>query len=187
MPIMSTLFRGLIHAGDTPLALTITVEQTGPMQLTVHAGSFTTTGQARIRGYDAARHEALIKAGDAEMLLDGQRVRIWINAQKAQTYALAADQVIDLTSDPLKPVVYDLDLISDGTQTDVLVKRKIVGVEEYGDVPPGWMKVHELLFEFTLPPGCVDVTPIDICALTVKPGFPSGTGPEDWAMQTRGA
>lgn len=36
-----------IHAGATPLASTLTVEQTGPMQITVRAGQFTTTGDAR--------------------------------------------------------------------------------------------------------------------------------------------
>ena len=186
MPITSRVNRGLIYAGDTPLACTIAVEQTGPMQLTMRAGSFTSTGQARIRDYDP-RHEALLTTGDAEMLPDGKRVRVWINGQKAQTYTLAADQVIALTSDPLKLVAYDVDLISDGTQTDVLVKRKVVGVEEYGDQPAGWQKVHELLFEFVLPPACADVTPIDMCALTVKPGFPLGTGSNDWQMQTGGA
>ena len=188
--ITSIIWRGLIYAGDTPLALTIIVEQTGPMQLTVRAGSFTSTGQARIRPYTLA-DDALIAAGFAESLPDRQRVREWIERRdgtldKAKTYTLAVEQVINLTSDPLKPVAYDVDLISNGTQTGVLVKRKVVGVEEYSDPPLGWQKVHELLFEFVLPPGCADVTTIDIYALTVKPGFPSGTGADGWKMQTGG-
>ena len=184
--IKSQVGRGAIFAGDTPLASTIAVEQTGPMQLTVRAGSFTSTGQARIRTYHAAGHQALIQSGDAERLPDGQRVRLWINGQKAQTYTLAADQIIDLTSDPLASVAYDVDLISDGATTDVLVKRKIVGAEAYGEAPAGWQKIHELVFEFILPAGCADVSPLAIYALTITPGFPEGTGPDDWATQTGG-
>ena len=184
--------RGEIFSGDTPLALSIAVEQTGPMQVTVRAGSFTSTGQARIRPYDPARHDALIAAGKAERLPDGARCRLWIQdatgtpVDKAKASTLAADQVIALTSDPTRAVAYDVDLISDGATTDVLVKRKVVGVEAYGDPPAGWQKIHELLFEFVLPPGCVDITPVTIYALTVKPGFPSGTGPDDWTQQSGG-
>mgnify|MGYP001558577136 CR=1 FL=1 len=191
--IRSELYRGMIYAGDTPLACSITVEQTGPMQITVRAGSFTTTGQARIRGYDPGTHAGLIASGKAERLPDGKRVRVWlqdVNGQpidRATTYTLAADQIVVLTSDPLKPVAYDVDLISDGPQTDVLVKRRVVDAEEYGDPPPGWRKVHDLLSEFMLPPGCAEITPIDIYALTIRPGFPAGTGPDDWATQTGGA
>src|SRR3990167_3551713 len=96
--------RGLIFSGDTPLACTIAVEQTGPMQLTVRAGAFTSTGQARIRDYVPAAHDAAIAAGDAEMLPDGQRVRLWIRGARARTYTLAADVVIDLTSHPSRAV-----------------------------------------------------------------------------------
>lgn len=41
--ITSAVFRGLIHAGRTPLASTIRVEQTAPLELTVRAGIFTAT------------------------------------------------------------------------------------------------------------------------------------------------
>lgn len=186
--IRSDVYHGLIYAGDTPLALSITVEQTGLMQLTVRAGSFTTTGQARIRSYNPS-HAALIAAGKAERLPDGNRVRIWLQdvndvlIDKAKTHTLITDQVIVLVSDPTRSVAYNVDLISDGMQTDVLVKRKVIGIEEYGDPPPGWVKIHTLLYEFVLPPGCADITPIDIFALTVKPGYPPGTGPDDWWIQ----
>ena len=191
--VSSVLYRGLIYAGDTPLAMTIAVEQTGPMQLTVHAGSFTSTGQARLKPYVEEMHYPLVLAGKAEAMNNWSWVRVWLQdangnpIDKSKTYTLVADQVINLTSDPLKLVAYDVDLISDGIRADVLVKRKVIGREEYGDPPLGWTKVHELLFEFVLPPGSSDVTPIDICALTVKPGFPPSTGPEDWRMQTGSA
>lgn len=159
--ITSVIGRGLIYAGDTSFALTIAVEQTGPMQLTVRAGSFTSTGQRR-------------KDHNGAWLP-------WIEEPK--TYALAADRIIDLASDPTRSVAYDVDLVSDGATTDVLITRTIVGVEESGPLPPGRVKIHELLFKFVLPPGCADVMPIDICALTVMPGFPPGTGPDDWIQQ----
>jgi hypothetical protein len=37
--IRSELYRGMIYAGATQLSSTVEVEQTGQMQLTVHAGS----------------------------------------------------------------------------------------------------------------------------------------------------
>ena len=57
--IRSEVHRGLIYAGETPLACTIAVEQTGPMVLTIRAGSLTTTGEAVIRPYEPARHEVM--------------------------------------------------------------------------------------------------------------------------------
>jgi hypothetical protein len=189
MAIKSEIGRGLIYAGDTPLVCTITVEQTGPMRIVVRAGIFTTTGQARILDYDPVAHDPFIADGRAETLPDGKRVRIWLQDKngapidKAATHRLGADQVIDVTSDPQRAVAYKVDLFSDGAQTDVLVKRKVIGIEQYGDPPPDWQKVHELLFAFGLPPACADITPLDIYALTVKPGFPDGTGPSDWTIQ----
>lgn len=193
MSVTSRVHRGLIYAGDTPLACDIVAEQTGPMQITIRAGSFTTTGQALIRPYDPATHDEMTVRGDAELLPDRKRVRVWLQGadgipvDKATTYTLATDQVIDLTSDPLTPVAYDIDLISDGAQADVLVKRRRVGAEQYGDPPAGWTKVHELLFEFVLPAGTVDITAVDIYALSVKPGFPGTTTAMEWQTQTGGA
>ena len=165
MPVTSWVGRGQIWAGDTPLACTIAIEQTGPMQVTVRAGSFATTGQRR-RSRTTKEWEP------------------WIEAPV--TVTLAADRVVDLTSDPAHPVAYGVDLISDGMQTDVFVKRRVVGGEKYRDTPAGWTTVHALLFEFTLPPACADVNAVDIFALTVLPGFPPGTGPADWSQQTGG-
>lgn len=186
----SELHQGLIYAGDSPLASTITVEQTGPMQLTVRAGSFTTTGQARLRPYVPADHDPIIVQGKAEKLADGTRVRLWIQKangtplESAKTYALAANQIITVTSDPLAAVTYTIDLITDDLVAAVLVKRKLVEVEKYGPPPAGWHKIHELLFEFILPPGTTDLAGLTMYVLTVKPGFPPGTGPADWQTQT---
>ena len=190
--ITSEVGRGLIYAGDTPLACDIVVEQTGPTQITVRAGSFTTTGQARIRPYVSSKHNALIAAGKGELLPDGARVRGWIQdragvpVDKAKTYTLAADRGVALTSDPTRPVAYNVDLIGQGINADVFIKRKVVNVEQYGSPPPGWKKVHELVFEFVIPPGGTDITAIDIYALVVNPGFPDGTSSDDWTTQTTG-
>lgn len=185
--ITSVVGRGLIFSGDTPLACDIVTEQTGPMQITVRAGSFTTTGQARIRPYVPNVHDPMIAAGRGERLTDG-RVRGWITksgvpVDKAKTYTLAVDTIVTLTSDPVRPVAYNVDLIGQGVNADVFVKRK-VGIEQYGSPPPGWKKVHELVFEFVIPPGSVDITVTEVYTLVVIPGFPEGTSSDDWTTQT---
>ena len=188
--IVSEVNRGLIYAGDTPLASTLVVEQTGPLQLGVRAGSFTTTGQARIRSYVPANHDAMIAAGRGELLAEGNRVRGWIQdktgalVDKAETYTLTSDTVITLTSDPTRPVAYRLDLLGQGTTAEVFVRRKVIDVEQYPAPPPGRKTLQTLVFEFIVPPGAVNITPIDIYAFVVRPGFPEGTDSTDWTMQT---
>lgn len=150
--ITSRVGRGLIYAGETPLACTITVEQTAPMQLTVREGYFHSTGD---------RKRGVIP----------------------QKYTLVGDRVVNLVSDPVEPVAYDLDLVSDGTTTTVLVKNR-VGAWEYKPLDPPWVKIHELLYEFVLPPECSNVDTIPMYLLVVRPGFPEGTGPKDWKQQT---
>jgi len=66
--ITSTFGRGLIYAGETSLALTITVEQSGPLRLTVRAGSYTTTGQAQMFDYAPALHDRALHSGLAELV-----------------------------------------------------------------------------------------------------------------------
>ena len=191
--IRSEAGRGLIYAGDTPLALTIAVEQTWPMQLTVRAGSFTSTGQARIRPYDPPIHAALLASGKGELLADGKRIRGWIQDKTgvprdiAKRYTLAAARTIALTSDPTRPVAYAVDLLGQGAAADVFGKRRIVGVDLFGSPPPGWKALHGLVYEFILPPGLTDVASVEVFVLTVTPGFPPGTGSDDWTTQTGGA
>ena len=190
--LTSVVGRGQIYAGNTPLACSVLVEQTGPMELTVRAGSFTTTGQARIRQYDPQVHDSLIASRKCELLPDGKRIRGWIQDKIgkpidiSRTYRLPTDRVITLTSDPTRTVAYNIDLIGQNTIADVHVKRRIVGVEEYSPPAPGWSRIHELLFEFMLPSGAANITPIDIFTLTVKSGFPEGTDENDWLTQVGG-
>jgi hypothetical protein len=46
--IKSETYKGRIYSGDTKLALSIAITQSNAMQLTVSAGSFTTTGDKRL-------------------------------------------------------------------------------------------------------------------------------------------
>lgn len=164
MAIQSTVDRGRIYAGETPLALTITVEQTGPMQVTVRAGSFTSTGQRR-------------KDRSGNWLP-------WI--EEPVTYALAADQTVDLTADLLVAKEYVVELGVNGLgAVDVLVRSRIVP-DPFPPPPPGWTTIHMLVFPFRVPPLTLDLTDVDIYALTIRPGFPDGTTAANWQTQTGG-
>lgn len=184
--------KGLIYAGDTPLSSTIVVEQTGPMQLTVRAGYLTTTGQARIvPAASVPDLEALIEAGRAEMLPDGQRARIWLEGADgeplcSETLTLAADTVFDLASDPDEAKCYQVMLGIDANGQPEALARSRFADDEYPDWPQGWQPVQELVFEFMVPPGCSDLAGTDIYVLRVEAGFPPGTRPDDWRMQVGG-
>lgn len=155
--IKSELYRGLIYAGKTPLSMTIKIEQTASMQLTVRAGSFTSTGQ-------------------------------WLPCiVESKTYVLATDQVLNLTSDPDFSKHYDIDLMSDGVTTDILVRSKLAdNIEEWSPYPAGWTRVHDLVLPFTVPAGTTDLVNVDIYVWTVLPGFPPRTGAKDWVKQGNG-
>lgn len=151
MAIKSETGRGLIYAGDTPLAISIVIEHTGPMQLTVRAGSFTNTGQRR-------------KDKLGEWLP-------WI--EEPQTYTLVADQVLNLTSDLNFAKHYDIDLVSDGVTTDILIRSQLDdGIEEWSPYPVGWKQAHDLILPFTVPAGTADLANVDIYVWTVLLGFP---------------
>ena len=170
MAISSVQNRGLIYAGDTPLACSIYIAQTGPMQLTVRGGSFTSTGAAKIRHYAPETHDQMIVEGKAEMLPDGQRVREWAGV-KAVTYVLKGDCVVNVTSDHVHPATYGVDLVVVEGEVTIQVNSK-------------GPKIQTLVFPFVVPPGCKDLSDIPIYVLKVLPGFPPGTGPEDWRMQS---
>lgn len=183
-----------IYAGDTPLVCTLRVAQTGPMELTVQAGSFTTTGEARI--LDATEiaqmrldPAALIAAGKAEWLPDGVRLRVWLQDAQGQpilrsaTYTLAVDVAFTLTADPtsVKTYVVELGLLAE--VTEVLCRSQLAG-EAQPAVPAGWIPLHWLAGPVIIPPGTLALDALDIPALTVLPGFPVGTVAADWHMQS---
>lgn len=147
MTIKSEIYKGKIYAGSTQLASTIAVLQTGAMQLTIKAGTFTHTN--------------------------------------GNTWTLATDAVFNLASSPSYPTLVRVE-IGDNGSNDVWCGTCVMdGVEEF-DPPIGWNKGQDLVFNFSIPAGCTDLTPIDIFALTVLPGFPEGTAAADWQTQ-RGA
>lgn len=154
MPITSALFRGLIYAGSTSLASTIVVEQTGPLQLTVRAGSFTTTGDVR-QGVPPETHTLA-----ADQVLD-------LTAHATYPTAYRAFLVTDGVSADV-----------------LLQSRVLDGIEDWPDPPAGWQIVHQLVYEFVVPAGATDLSAVEIPVLTVLPGFPPGTTAADWRLQT---
>ena len=149
MTIKSEIYRGKIYSGATQLSNTITITQTGLMQLTVKAGTFINT--------------------------------------KANAWILVNNQVFDLASDEDYPTSVILQIGDINGIVDVWCGTKIMdGIEEF-DEPEGWNKGHNLTYNFEIPAGCTDLTPIDIYVLEVLPGFPDGTTEDDWKMQIGGA
>ena len=104
-------------------------------------------------------------------------------------WILDTDAVFNLVSSPDYPTDVKIEIgdIEPDDIMDVWCGTCVQdGVDEF-DIPAGWNIGHALVFNFSVPAGCTDLTPIDIFVLTVLPGFPEGTGPEDWQTQTGGA
>ena len=187
--IRSEVHRGLIYAGETPLACTIAVEQTGPMVLTIRAGSFTTTGEAVIRSYEPARHDALLDAKRAERTREG-RVRVWRQdedgepIEKSATFTLSMDRILPITADPVVMTSWRAGLALDPAGAVTILPESRRAAEPWPPTPAGWRVLHALVFDFDVPPGTASLAALPIYALRVLPGFPDGTGPEDWQTQS---
>ena len=145
--ITTAVHRGLIYAGQTRLASTIRLEQTGPMQVTVRAGTFT--------GTDGTPHR------------------------------LAADQLGLFSSDPTAVKQYEAELGLTATGAVEVCLRSRIPPDGYPPLPAGWRTLSVLICTVTVPRGATDLTEVPIHVLTVRPGFPPGTGPVD-AMIQRG-
>ena len=105
------------------------------------------------------------------------------------TWTLATDAVFNLVSSPDYPTDVKIeigDIEPDGIMDVWLGTCVMDGVDEF-DVPVGWNTGHSLVFNFSIPAGCTDLTPIDIFVLTVLPGFPGETTAQDWVTQIGGA
>lgn len=189
--IKSEFYKGLIYAGDTPLASTIVVEQTGSMELTIRAGSFTTTGQARIVSPNENTADILatkIAANEAELLADG-RVRVWLSNPegvflKPEIITLASDEIVAIQPDLIMNKFCSIELGLLEEVPEILVRYRLDNGLEYPDYPTGWITIHPLVLEFMISPGQTELG--DIYVLTVLPGFPPGTGPNDWLIQGGG-
>lgn len=102
------------------------------------------------------------------------------------TWVLANDAVFNLVADAVYSTECKIeigDIEPDGIM-DVWCGTKVNdGVEEF-EQPVGWNSGHALVFNFVIPAGCKDLTPVDIYCLEVLPGFPDGTTAADWRTQT---
>lgn len=189
MPIHATP----IYAGDTPLASTLTVRQSGPMALTVSAGAFTTTGEARITQradeVPAPVAEVEIAAGRAERLADG-RLRLWLLDEQGEpwrpsrTHLLADDVAFTLVADATAVKRYTIELGLVGGVPTLLCRSQIAG-EAAPDPPADWELGHWLV-NAVIPPGTADLADVPIAVFTVVPGFPAGTTGADWLVQRGG-
>lgn len=164
----SAIIERVIHAGDTPLASTCTVTQTGPMELTVLACSFTTTGQARIVAKEKVPSlPNEIAAGRVQMMPDGKRVRGWLRNKdgtiidKSKTHTAVTSTALIITAGDTW-VVY----LTDGPGVTMPVV-----LQKAGDPRPANF-VEFIVMPFTVPIGTTDLSTIDIEVFTVKPDFP---------------
>ncbi|MBM4443384.1 MAG: hypothetical protein FJ027_23490 [Candidatus Rokubacteria bacterium] len=138
----------LIYAGDTPLACSITVEQTGPMRLTVRAGSYTMTGRAQVLDYRPVLHDRALRSGRAELVTMPARV-CWpvlddagriVAVEEAEYSAEAHDDLLDGGSAGFVPArtrvrVWENDV--ERASTHVLVADQAFDFDA-ADVPETW-------------------------------------------------
>lgn len=162
----------VIYTGDTPLASTCTVTQTGLMELTVSACSFTTTGQARIVAREKVSNlPNEIAAGRVQNMPDGKRVRGWFRDKdgniidKSKTHTRATPVALSITAGDTW-VVYLLD--GPGVTMDVVLQR--------WDDPRPANFIGFIVMPFTVPTGTTDLSTITIEVFTVKPDFPPPKG-----------
>lgn len=172
IPSQAALVDRVIFAGDTPLASTCTVAQTGPMELTVFPCSFTTTGQARIVSKGrVADLPNKIAEGRAEMMPDGKRVRGWLRDRQGNIIEKSKRLFLPTPAVTTVPTgnTYFLYLVEKAGPTlgVVLLSMSDARPEKY---------VHYLAFEFTVPVGTTNLSSIAIEVFTVKSGFPAPKG-----------
>ena len=184
--LKSELYKGLIYAGDTPLASSILVEQTGPMQLTVKAGNFTSTGQARIidpaESKDPSikgKMQSLLARNLAESMPDGRRYRVWIHDKqgipldKNGSYTLASDRAVNI------PVLVTAKTYS--IELGLVGSTPTIWVEGLEPQPANYKPIHKLVYPFIVPGGTANLAGVDMNYLQVLPGFPTDTK-EEWEI-----
>lgn len=99
------------------------------------------------------------------------------------TVALSEATVINFQAEFDQGKDYWIELGLLNSQPELLVVEQI---HSYDDVssPAGWQIVQILVLPFQLLPGQTQLP--DIYVFKVLPGFPAGTGPEDWQVQVEG-
>ena len=170
--VSAAITQRIIHAGDTPLASNCQVAQTGPMQLTVSACSWTTTGQAKIVHESKVPNlKNEIAAGRVERMPDGVRVRGWLrNAQ---------GNIIEKSRTRFIPAKIILNIVAGETWVAYLVngpgRTMVVTLQKRGEPRPTGT-LDYILFPFVVPAGTTDLSAINIQVFTVLPGFPPAKG-----------
>jgi hypothetical protein len=179
------LLERVVYAGDTPLLSELRVSQVGPLRLRIAAGRFRTTGEARVE-IERPEHDALVKAGKAERLGDG-RVRAWLLDERGEPIEPAREYAVPDTDLDIPQAAedraYGVWLCTDGVQVRPMLRR-VQGVT--APLPAPWRECcsFPIVLTFVVPVGTTDLRDIPIEVLTVKPGFPAGTGPADWRLQS---
>ena len=96
---------------------------------------------------------------------------------------LATDQVFTLSADPTAVKQYEGELGIDAAGVVEVLLRSRILPDRYPPVPDGWRTISVLICTVTLPPGTIRLDEIPIHVLTIRSGFPLGTGPADWRFQ----
>ncbi len=167
----------IIHAGDTPLASTCTVAQTGPMELTVSKCSFTTTGQAKILSrLDSAF--AMTGLGEVAQALQegkaewhGSRVRVWLRDKQGNIIERSKTHVRNVATTVTVPgpgqwVVYLI--YGPGINLNVVLQL-------WSDPRPT-NYVEYIVMPFVVTVGTTNLNTINLEVFTVLPGFPPPKG-----------
>ena len=181
----------VIHAGETPLASSCTVSLTGPMQLTISGCSFTTTGYYHTvpANKAPANVHGLIASGKAEKLADG-RIKVWLQNkdgtvfEKSRTIILSSDVAINI---PILPEAawHRITLGVSASVGSVVAQSWTATTRRWlPDPPVGWEPIHILMLEFLVPAFQNNLNNITIQAIKILPGFPPGSLPDDFKMQT---
>ncbi len=177
--VFAAITEQTIYAGDTPMFSNCSVEQTGPMELTVMPCSWTTPGLARVFSILESLPAQIglgelgkaLRENKAEWLPGHQRVRVWWRdaedniIKKSRTRVLSVPKVLTITAGTFW-VVYMVD--GPGVTMDIVLQPWKV------ERPDNTLDY--LIFEFDVPVGTTDLNTIDLEVFTVRPDFPPAKG-----------
>lgn len=141
--IKSEIGRGLIYAGDTSLALTIKIDQTGPMQLTVRKGDFVMLSGERF----TLSNDVVLDLNPDTTVPFHYRIELGTDANGS--VGVLARARTQTGSRPAAPFGW----------------RRLHTLTVCDSQAQNW--------EFMVPSGLTDLKDIDIFVIAVKPGFPA--------------
>ncbi len=100
------------------------------------------------------------------------------------TWTLATNAVFDLAAHASTPTECIIEIGDIAGAVDCWCGTRLLDGAEDFDVPTGWRSGHAIVFPFVIPAGTTALDPIEICTLTVEPGYPAGTSATDWVQQS---